>query len=387
MFPLFESSASMLAVILCMIALAFWLQMFKGFKTLGPALIVIILGIILVNLKIVPGYCDVYGAISIYCIPISMSLYLLNVDLKKILQMSKQPLLSIASAVFSVSLVAVLFGVLLGGKINEGWKVAGMFVGTYTGGSSNLTAIATGLNASADTIAAANAADYVIGMPTLILMFAAPAILKNSKKFQKLWPYSFTDEELEGDGETKELMEAEEWGIKDIAILLAIATSIVAVSTKLSEFFSADFASAGRILLISTLSIIVSQIPAVKKLKGAMNLGLFFGMMFLAVVGFSVDIRGFLGSALNITLLCFCVILSSIILHLVITRLLKIKYEYVLLGIVGAIADGTTSALVASGAKWKSLISIGLLMGIIGGVCGNYFGIAVAYLVRMIIGA
>lgn len=387
MFPLFESSASMLAVILCMIALAFWLQKFKGFKTLGPALIVIILGIILVNLKIVPGYCDVYGAISIYCIPISMSLYLLNVDLKKILQMSKQPLLSIASAVFSVSLVAVLFGVLLGGKINEGWKVAGMFVGTYTGGSSNLTAIATGLNASADTIAAANAADYVIGMPTLILMFAAPAILKNSKKFQKLWPYSFTDEELEGDGETKELMEAEEWGIKDIAILLAIATSIVAVSTKLSEFFSADFASAGRILLISTLSIIVSQIPAVRKLKGAMNLGLFFGMMFLAVVGFSVDIRGFLGSALNITLLCFCVILSSIILHLVITQLLKIKYEYVLLGIVGAIADGTTSALVASGAKWKSLISIGLLMGIIGGVCGNYFGIAVAYLVRMIIGA
>ncbi len=387
MFPLFESSASMLAVILCMIALAFWLQKFKGFKTLGPALIVIILGIILVNLKIVPGYCDVYGAISVYCIPISMSLYLLNVDLKKILKMSKQPLLSIASAVFSVSLVAVLFGVLLGGKINEGWKVAGMFVGTYTGGSANLTAIATGLNASADTIAAANAADYVIGMPTLILMFAAPAILKNSKKFQKLWPYSFTDEELEGDGETKELMEAEEWGIKDIAILLAIATSIVAVSTKLSEFFSADFASAGRILLISTLSIIVSQIPAVRKLKGAMNLGLFFGMMFLAVVGFSVDIRGFLGSALNITLLCFCVIICSILLHLLITRLLKIKYEYVLLGIVGAIADGTTSALVASGAKWKSLISIGLLMGIIGGVCGNYFGIAVAYLVRMIIGA
>ena len=387
MFPLFESSASMLAVILCMIALAFWLQKFKGFRTLGPALIVIILGIILVNLKIVPGYCDVYGAISVSCIPISRSLYLLNVDLKKILKMSKQPLLSIASAVFSVSLVAVLFGVLLGGKINEGWKVAGMFVGTYTGGSANLTAIATGLNASADTIAAANAADYVIGMPTLILMFAAPAILKNSKKFQKLWPYSFTDEELEGDGETKELMEAEEWGIKDIAILLAIATSIVAVSTKLSEFLSADFASAGRILLISTLSIIVSQIPAVRKLKGAMNLGLFFGMMFLAVVGFSVDIRGFLGSALNITLLCFCVIICSILLHLLITRLLKIKYEYVLLGIVGAIADGTTSALVASGAKWKSLISIGLLMGIIGGVCGNYFGIAVAYLVRMIIGA
>lgn len=48
--------------------------------------------------------------------------------------------------------------------------------------------------------------------------------------------------------------------------------------------------------------------------------------------------------------------------------------------------DGTISALVASGAKWKKLISIGLLMGIIGGVCGNYFGIGVAYLVRMVTG-
>lgn len=377
----------MLAVILVMIALAFWVQKFKGFKTLGPALFVIILGILLVNLKIVPGSCEIYGTISVYCIPISISLYLLNVDIKQIAKMSKQPLLSIASAVFCVSIVAVLFGTIFGDKVQEGWKVAGMFVGTYTGGSANLTAIATGLDASADTIAAANAADYVIGMPTMILMFLAPTILKKSKRFQKFWPYSFTDAELEGNGETKELMESEEWSIKDIAILLAISASIVALSTKLAGFLNPDFQSAGRILMISTFSIIVAQIPAVRKLRGAMNLGLFFGMMFLAVVGFSVDIQNFLGSALYITLLCLCVIVCSIVLHLLVTRLLKIKYEYVLLGIIGAIADGPTSALVASGARWKSLINIGLLMGILGGVCGNYCGIAVAYIVKMIIGA
>ena len=49
-----------------------------------------------------------------------------------------------------------------------------MFVGTYTGGSSNLTAIAVGLDASKNTIASANAADYVVGIPTLILMFCHP---------------------------------------------------------------------------------------------------------------------------------------------------------------------------------------------------------------------
>lgn len=164
MFPLFQTSDSMLAVILCLIALAFWVQKFKVFKLIGPALFIIISGILLVNFKIVTGSCDLYGVIQTYCIPISVSLYLLNVDLKKIIKMSQQPLMSIASAVFCVSLVTMVFGSIFGGKIEEGWKVAGMFVGTYTGGSGNLTAIATGLNASASTIAAANAADYVVGM-------------------------------------------------------------------------------------------------------------------------------------------------------------------------------------------------------------------------------
>ena len=43
-------------------------------------------------------------------------------------------------------------------------------------------------------------------------------------------------------------------------------------------------------------------------------------------------------------------------------------------------------SLVASGARWKSLVSVGMLMGVIGGVCGNYVGITVAYLIRMITG-
>lgn len=387
MFPLFNTTESLLAVVLVMVAVSLWVQKFKLFKNLGPALTVIILGIILVNTKIVPGYQDVYGAIQTFCVPMSISIYLMNVDLKEMAKLSKQPLLALGSAVFSVCLAATIFGIVFGNQLDEGWKVAGMFVGTYTGGSSNLTAIATGLAASNQTLAAANAADYVIGMPTLILMFAAPSLIKKSKKLQKFWPYHFSEEELWGDGSHTELMAAENWSIKDIAWLLALSAAIAAIATKLAGmFFDASFLSAGRILLISTLSIIAAQFPQVKKLKGNINLGLFFGLMFLAIIGFCVDLRGFFGSAFTITLFCFCVIAGSTIIHLTLTRLMKIKYEYVLLGITGAIADGTTAALVASSSKWSSLINVGLLMGILGGVCGNYVGIAVAYLIKAILG-
>lgn len=160
-------------------------------------------------------------------------------------QIIKEPIIALASAVFSVCVAALVFGVLFANKIDEGWKVAGMFVGTYTGGSSNLTAIAVGLDASKNTIASANAADYVVGIPTLILMFATPALYKSSKWLKKLWPYEMSESELLGDGNHEELMTSKEWSIQEIAWLLAIGFGTVWAATSISSMvFGEGFRSA-----------------------------------------------------------------------------------------------------------------------------------------------
>lgn len=384
---LFNTPETLLLVIFMTVSIGFWLQKFKVFKSLGPALTVIILGIVLSNLKVVPVNHDVYGVVSSYCVPLSICICLLSLDLKEMKKLTKEPIIALISAVLSVCVMAFLFGLVFAGKIDEGWKVAGMFVGTYTGGSANLTAIATGLNASRGTIAAANAADYVIGIPTLVLMFAAPAILKTSKWFNKIWPYHHTDEELLGDGDHTELMASKEWSIQDIAWMLAIAFAVFAAASWISgNFFSEGFKSAGRVILITTMSIIIAQFPQIKKLRGNFDLGLYVALLFLTTIGFAVNLKDFFGSTLYITLFCFCVVIGCTILHLVITRIFKIRYEYVLLSIVGAISDGPTAALVASSAQWKGLINIGLLMGVIAGACGNYAGITVAYLIKGALG-
>lgn len=374
-------------VIFGVVALGLWLQRFKVFKTLGPALTVIVTGIVLSNLKVVPTSSATYDAVSNYCVPLSVSICLLSLDLHQMRKLTKEPVIALISAVCSVCLVALVFGVVFAGKIDEGWKVSGMFVGTYTGGSSNLTAIAVGLNAVKTTIASANAADYVVGIPTMILMFAVPAIYKGSKKLKKLWPYDMPQEELAGEGDHEELMASKEWSIQEIACLLAIGFGTVWVSTLISGMvFGEDFRSAGRILLITTFSILLAQVPAVRKLRGNFDLGLFVALLFLSTIGFAVDLMQFFGSTFYITLFCFCVILFSALLHLLITRLLKIRFEYVLLSIVGCISNGPTAALVASSAQWKILINIGLLMGVLAGALGNYVGIFVAYAIRAITG-
>lgn len=336
---LFSNPGSILAVMTSMIALGFYLQRYKAIKSLGPALTIIIMGIILSNLKVVPVSTELYGTISTYAIPVSMTIMLMSVDLKEMTKLSREPLIAIFVAVLTVSIMAFLFGLVFAEKISEGWKVAGMFVGTYTGGSANLTAIGTGLNVSRQTLAAANAADYVIGVPTLIFMFALPAILKNSKKFKKLWPYHVEESELE-DCQNEEFMESKEWSIKDIAWMLAIGFVVTEVATILAGYFNSSFSSAARILLVTTISIIIAQLKPVKKLKGNLDLGLFVALFFLCTIGFSVDIKEFLGSTFTITLYCFSIIFASFVFHLGITRLLKIKYQYVILSIVGAIADG-----------------------------------------------
>ncbi|EGT4626090.1 TPA: DUF819 family protein [Clostridioides difficile] len=378
---LFSNPGSILAVMTSMIALGFYLQRYKAIKSLGPALTIIIMGIILSNLKVVPVSTELYGTISTYAIPVSMTIMLMSVDLKEMTKLSREPLIAIFVAVLTVSIMAFLFGLVFAEKISEGWKVAGMFVGTYTGGSANLTAIGTGLNVSRQTLAA----DYVIGVPTLIFMFALPAILKNSKKFKKLWPYHVEESELE-DCQNEEFMESKEWSIKDIAWMLAIGFVVTEVSTILAGYFNSSFSSAARILLVTTISIIIAQLKPVKKLKGNLDLGLFVALFFLCTIGFSVDIKEFLGSTFTITLYCFSIIFASFVFHLGITRLLKIKYQYVILSIVGAIADGPTSALVAASAKWNSLVSVAVVMGVIGGVLGNYAGISVAYAIKMSLG-
>lgn len=182
-------------------------------------------------------------------------------------------------------------------------------------------------------------------------------------------------------------MSDKKWSIRDIAWLLTIGFGITFVTTAFSQaVFPESFWKAGRLLLLTTVSICVAQLKPVQKLRGNLDLGLFISLTFLSTIGFAVDLQQFIGSAFMMTMYVLCMPVGCILLHLVICRLIKIKYEYVVLSMVGCIVDGPTSSLTAAGANWKSLINVGLIMGVLAGAAGNYVGIFVAYTVRTICG-
>lgn len=383
-FPIVDS-APLLALIMITISVGFMLQKFKFFKNAGIVFTVVLLGIVMTNIGITPTSADVYSPIFTYCTPICICLMLLNVDIRQVLKLSKAPLLAIASACLSVTAVSFLLGLFFCPQIDEGWKLAGMFVGTYTGGSPNLTAIGIALEASAAAMAAANAADYVGCMPALVVLFALPAILKKSAWFNKVWPYSLSDEEL-ADGEDRKIAGELNWSIVEIAKLLAIALSVFFVAKTIAGFFPSSISSAVRVLLITTMALIIGQIPAVRKLRGAMDLGMLMSLMFLTVIGFQVNIADFFNSALLTAVYVILVLVCTTVLHFIVCRLMKIPYQYVLTSVMAGIWDGPSAAMLAISAGWKSIVPVSMIMGTLGAAVGNYLGIMTAFAVRAIIG-
>ena len=134
---LITSTEGLLFVIFAMVAISLFLQRYKLFKSLGPVLTIVVLGIILSNTKVVPIEHDFYNALGAYAILPAISIMLLNMDIQELKKLKKGPVVALASAIFSVMLVATLLGLFFAPHIEEGWKTAGMFVGTYTGGTPN----------------------------------------------------------------------------------------------------------------------------------------------------------------------------------------------------------------------------------------------------------
>jgi uncharacterized membrane protein len=393
--PLVTSIPGVLAVCCGLIAFAIWGSKKKILNKLGPAMICIIGALLLSNIRVIPMDEDhaVWGFLGTHIINISIAVLLLDTDLKKIRQLSFQPFGAMLLACAVVCVMTIIGGLFFARGIGpEGWKVAGMFVGTYTGGSSNLNAIAVALNTTSAIQGAANAADYVIYTPFIILIMWAGSSLGKIAKWNKFWPYSVPEADLKQEGGSG-YMVAKEWSILDIALMIAIGFAIVGISTWLGNIIVglntaglATFRATFRILLITTVSVVLAQTKFIKNIKGKGDLGLYLTLFYLAYIGATINIAEFLKAAPSIGVLCVIAVFGSLLLHFFLCRLFKIKWQYGLLSMQAAIGSQSSAAALAAASGWETLVSVGIIIGLFGNAVGNYLGLGVAYLLKGILG-
>ncbi len=378
----------LLAVLFLLIVASEWLAKKRVFSHIGSVLIVIIAAAVIANIGLIPSSQNappLYDVIFQYAAPLGIFFLLLEVRLKD-LRFAGAPMLMM----FLIGSAATATGAIVGYKlvspqdvIPSANAVAGMYTGTYIGGSANLNAIALayGVNKDGVLYAAINAVDNIFTTIWLILTLALPRIMQKYFPRERSIPpqlAGLTDEEIRDKLASNEASV----GLTDIALLLMLGLGSMFVSSVVTGILP----WLPSIIVLTTVALTLAQLPFVHRLSGGRILGYLLIMLFLAVIGAYCDFRALAGAG-NIagTLLVWVAII--ILVHgsmiFLLGGLLKQDWDIVSIA-SNANVGGSTSAPVCAASLGRPDLQLpGLLAGTVGNAIGTYAGILVAEFLKV----
>jgi len=351
---------------------------------LGVIVICYVVGLLIGNINILPE--NIFGlqnTLMTLVIPLAMPLIFFSIDIKKWSRLAGKSLLSfifvVVSVVTTVCASYFIFRSLVG---EEAWKVSGMLIGVYTGGTPNMAAIGTALHVDPTVYVAAHAADVATGAVMLLIIITVlqRILLKFLPPFQRVGDESQNQEQADFDSYV---------GIFRRKVILpllgafGIAVGIFAVGAGLTLVVPQEFAMMVAILTVSTLGIAFSLIPAIRRIPMTFQLGQYLILIFCLVVSSMADIQKLLVTAPAIIGLVTFVRFGSVMLHVALSAIAKIDADTVIITSVAGIYSPPFVPMVASALKNKEVIASGVITGIIGWVIGTYLGIALAYALHM----
>lgn len=362
-----------------------WLCRKPGFRHIGTALLVIVVTAIEANLGLIPTTeTPVYDTIFSYLAPFALFLLLLGVNLKDLRQ-AGLPMLSM----YLLGSVGTVAGVLVSVWVFSAqesigplfYALAGMFTGTYTGGSVNFHAVALHYNVSkaGNLFIAATAADNIITTIWMMVTLSAPRLL------QRWFPRPLTARSRPNPaavaGEPIDAYsDSETMTPYDLGLLLSLGLGSIWASQQLANVVPVPF-----VLILTTMALILAQFRVVNRLRGSRLLGLFGIYVFLAVIGAYCDVAALLSDG-RLAGALFGMILLAVLLHAAILFGIGalLRQDWDILGVVSqANVGGSTSALALAKSLGRPDLQLpAVLVGTLGNALGSYLGIFVAELLR-----
>lgn len=349
--------------------------------------------LVLANLSIIPTDAPVYDAVWGYVVPLAVPLLLFNANIKKIWKESGRMfviylLSSVGTLVGGFTAYFALKGLIPG--LND---IVPMFVGTYTGGSVNFIAMSEQYAVPGKTVSAALVADNLLMVLYVFVLISLPAMAIIKKLYRQ--PYEEAlKAQTDTDKDNNKTMAAKYWGakeisLKDIAFAVAIAFTIVTVSTKLAGLISGalpgdDFVSkfvggffGNKYLLMTTFTMIIATVfpKQMSSVKGAQEIGTFLIYIFFAVIGAPASVPMIIKESPLLLVFALIIVAVNMVVSLIFGKIFNFSIEEIIIASNANIGGPTTAAAMAVSKGWGALIVPGLLVGTLGYVLGNYLGI------------
>lgn len=368
---------------------AFWLtKKYKWARYVSAPGFCYLFGILLSNLHIAPPEHELYDLISTYAVYMALAMVLLSVNIMNWLKLAKNAIIGMITACIGVFIIAIISGIFFAPKIDpqHGWKLTGMLIGTYTGGSMNLAAVGKALDTPSELFVATNAADIIFGSIFLPIQLALIPF------FERMRVRKLSPEELLGGGQSHESIEKikeegywykKSWNFYDFTYIVSISGLIMAAAYFLSR--AVDFGmwkGSVHLLLLTTFALIAASFKPVHDLVGNEEVGMYLLHVFFVSAGATAYIPSLLQSSPYVIIWVVVAIYLSTLLHYFIAlKVFKIDYQTALVTAQAAVGGPSSAMALPIAAQWPSLAVTGIICGLIGYAVGNYLGVAGAYLV------
>ena len=377
------------AIVIAWASVSIYLERrYRWAAVISGAVIALLGAILLVNLRIIPSDSSVYDNVWNYAVPLAVPLLLFEADLRKIWKESGRSFGAFHISALGTMLGAMIATLLLSRQLPEVEGVCAMFTASYIGGSVNYAAMKQTFAVSSDVASAGVVADNLLMALYFLVLMTIPGL----RLAQKYFPHTVPDQNNQAvTARAANPMEhaRTEMSLQDIAMALAVAATIVAVSLKIATFITNSSLPAvikmflgQKYLLITTVTVVAATAcpQFFQKIKGSKEIGTFFIYLFFVVIGIPASIPLLIQKSPVLFFYAAIIVSVNLVVTLALGKWCGLSLEELLICSNANIGGPTTAAAMAVAKGWHELVIPALLVGVWGYAIGNYCGIMVAWL-------
>ena len=351
---------------------------YRILQWIGAIVICYLSGILLGNLPFVIVDHQVFNTASELSVSLAIPSLLFSTNLLNIWRYAKPALFSFSLCTLAVCISATAAHIFMASEIEEAWKVSGMLIGVYTGGTPNMSAIGKALGVQDAYFILINSADIVLsGLYFIFLITIGPAVLKlflpakpALSSSEKNAPYiSFSVLPLK----TK---------FKNVGTSLLLSFFILMVAAGISFGILGTLSAPMVILSLTTLGFGASFIPQIRNMEGSYQTAHYLLLVFALSIGVMADFSQLLAASAGVFGYCAFTMLSSVLLHYLMAAAFRIEADIVLITSTAAIFGPAFIGPVANNIGNRQIIAMGITTGMLGYGLGNYLGIAIGWLLE-----
>lgn len=325
-------------------------------------------------------------------VALALPLILFSMNIKRAIANAGRAMKAMLVSLVSVMIASLAGMLLFSGRVGNLWQVAGMAVGAYTGSGVNMGAIKSAIGGDQQVF---------LSMITYDIMFSSFYMLIVMTIGQKLTglflkPYEYTTENDDADLQGMDHLadeSARAYGrlVQGHSVLqsfaaLGAAIVVLGISLGLSSLLPDNISSVMTIVLLTSLGVIGSFIKPLHNLKTSFHLGMYLILVFSVTSAAMMDTNIFVQMDLGIAGYITFLLAGSMVIHAILCRVFGIDRDTFLISSGAAIMSVPFIPVIAGALKNREILVPGFAIAIIGYALGNYLGIAIAMLGKMVIG-